>query len=79
MKYIRNYYGVPAKRGARIKFHSDTAKFIQGFLYRSKQGTIVSAKGNYIRVRFDNSDRIETLHPTWNVEYLRQPLIGVRK
>jgi hypothetical protein len=72
MAYIREYYGVPAKRGARILYDGDSlAKFIMGFMYHPKPGTVVAAKGNYIRVRFDsNPKEIVTLHPTWNVRYL---------
>ena len=71
MAYIRNYYKVPAKRGARIEWSGDEmAKFIRGFLYIPKKGTIVAARGGYLRVRFDNEQHIVTLHPTWKVKYL---------
>jgi hypothetical protein len=71
MKYIRQYYGVPAKRGARIEYSGDeTSKFIQGFLFQPKKGTIVGAQDQYLRVRFDGSTRIETVHATWKVKYL---------
>lgn len=71
MEYIRKYYNVPAKRGARIEYYGDSlAKFIMGFLYQPKRGTIVAARNGYLRVRFDDNNRIATLHPTWNVRYL---------
>jgi hypothetical protein len=71
MEYIRKTYNVPAKRGARIEFTGDSlAKFIYGFLYKGKKGTIVAARGGYIRVRFDGQIDIKTLHPTWEVRYL---------
>lgn len=71
MEYIRKTYRVPAKRGARIEYDGDSlAKFIKGFLYKPKRGTIVAARGGYIRVRFDNETQIVSLHPTWEVEYL---------
>ncbi|MEK2647460.1 hypothetical protein [Bdellovibrio sp. BCCA] len=54
LAYIRNYYQVPAKRGATVKF--------QGKEYR-----ITSAKGAYLRVN-DGAKKI-TIHPTWRVEY----------
>jgi len=59
MKYIRDQYGVPAKRGARISFEG-------------RKGTIVAAS-NYIHVRFDDQQfkRPLRLHPTWHVEYLQ--------
>lgn len=71
MKYIRDNYKVPAKRGARIEWDGDEmTKFIQGFLYRPKRGTIVATCGEYLRVRFDYQAHIVTLHPTWKVRYL---------
>lgn len=70
MKYIRDNYRVPAKRGARIEYTDSTALFIMGFLYQPKRGTIVRSRGQYIRVRFDGETMIRTLHPKCNVRYL---------
>ena len=61
MKYIRDFYGVPAKRGGRIYF-----------AYDGSYGTIVAAKNARLRVRFDGESRIDSIHPTWAVEYLRE-------
>lgn len=59
-EYVRRYYGVPAKRGGRIRF-----------LYNGeREGTITSFDGQYLRVRFDGETRSERLHPTWKVDYL---------
>lgn len=55
LEYIRKTYGVPAKRGGRIR-------------YDGKIGVIASAPGAYLRVSFGG--KIRTLHPTWCVEYL---------
>lgn len=60
--YVREHYRVPAKRGARIRF--------SGLDNTPRNGTIVAFKGQYLRVRFDDSNVILTLHPTWKVEYL---------
>jgi len=57
MEYIRKYYGVPAKRGGRIKF-------------KGKPGTIVGSDRSYLRIRFDGEKAIYTYHPTWEIEYL---------
>lgn len=57
MDYIRSFYGVPAKRGGRVRFFG-------------KAGTITSAKGPHLRVRFDGERRSRCLHPTWGVEYV---------
>lgn len=60
MKYIRDHYRVPAKRGGRIRF--------TGGMSGAVEGVIVGSRGQYLRVRF--GDDIATLHPTWEVEYL---------
>lgn len=59
MKYIRDTYGVPAKRGAHIEFRGDG---------RLKAGTVVNAIGPYLRVRIEGD--IVTLHPTWEITWL---------
>jgi len=51
--YIRKYYGVPAKRGGRVKW--TTSKGI-------RMGTITGAT-NYIYVRFDDAKHPVPLHP----------------
>lgn len=55
MEYVRRWYGVPARRGGRVRF--------DGAL-----GTILSAD-HRLRVRLDTGERV-ILHPTWRVEYL---------
>jgi hypothetical protein len=61
MAYIRDYYKVPAKRGIRIAFTW------QG----TRMGTVVGSADQYLRVRFDDNPKlVETLHPTWEVQYL---------
>lgn len=61
MKYIRDYYGVPAKRGGRIRF--------TGYC-TSSLGTITSSSGKWLRVRFDGESRTSLVHPAHSVEYL---------
>jgi len=62
MKYIRDYYGVPAKRGTQVTITTPKMGDIQG--------TIVASRGAYIRVRPDLSGgRILTYHPTDNIRY----------
>ncbi len=65
IKYIRDYYKVPAKRGSRIKYKDD---------YGSKfYCTIFLTKGSYLKVRVDGihtGRQYWLLHPTWNIEYL---------
>ncbi len=61
MQYIRDYYKVPATRGARVRWAGMT---------ETREGTIVGSRGAHLRVRFDGSVVIHTMHPTWQVEYL---------
>jgi hypothetical protein len=62
MDYIRMFYGVPAKRGGRIRV-------------RSKTGTILGAAYPYLRIRFDGEKRVRHVHPEWRIEYL-EPIKG---
>lgn len=63
MDYIRKFYGVPAKRGARIEFTPG--------LYRIQTGTIIGSIQGRLKVRFDDEPkRVAILHPTWEVRYL---------
>lgn len=61
MEYIRRMYNVPAKRGMRVRFVGPCVQF---------DGTIVSSRGGYLRVRSDDNNWVYTLHPAWNVQYL---------
>jgi len=65
MAWIRKHYGVPAKRGVRVRYSGD----IGGV---SHDGVIVASRYPYIRVRMPtfHGGKISTLHPTWKVEYL---------
>jgi len=57
MSYIRRTYGVPCKRGARVQCIRK---------WGHPTGVVVSAKGAYIRIRFDG-DRATfrvKFHPT---------------
>lgn len=56
MEYIRVTYGVPAKRGARVK-------------YGGAPGIITGALSGYLRIRLDGENRSKLYHPTWNLEY----------
>lgn len=64
MAYIRKKYGVPAKRGMRVRY--------TGASVIPVEGTITSSRAGHIVVRFDRwpfPARV-ALHPTWMVEYL---------
>lgn len=61
MDYIRRIYGVPAKRGGRVSYTAGKTAVL---------GTIVSARENYLRVRFDESGKTRSMHPTWMMEFM---------
>jgi hypothetical protein len=56
LDYIRQYYGVPAKRGMRITIDGRPAK-------------IVGSAGARLRIRRDDEKHTAIAHPTWRVEY----------
>jgi len=58
MDYIRKFYGVPAKRGARVIYGA------------SGYGTIVGSMGAYIRVRMDGEKQVRSYHPTYLMTYI---------
>lgn len=67
MDYIRRTYGVPAKRGGRVRY------FGAGI---DEFGVILSARNGRIRVRLDHKTVrgraiIFNLHPMWALEYLK--------
>ena len=58
--YIRRYYGVPAEKGRRVRFH-----------YYDKEGVITGhSTGAHILVRFDGDEQSQPCHPTWKMQYL---------
>ena len=61
LQYIRDIYGVPAKRGARVEYSGSGA---------AVQGAITSSRGPYILVRLDGDDFSMPFHPTWKLRYL---------
>lgn len=63
LPYIRRAYGVPAKRGQRVQFTEAAC---------GVRGTIVGSRGQYVRVRWDESGRTDTMHPTWMLVYIKE-------
>lgn len=59
--YVRNYYGVPAYIGVRVRV-------------RDREGVLVQGKGHsdqYLHIRFDGDARVSgPYHPTDHIEYL---------
>lgn len=54
--YVRETYGVPAKRGMRVTMNG-------------KPGVITGASGQYVLVRFDGQKNSSRCHPTWEMNY----------
>lgn len=65
MDYVRRCYGVPAKRGGRVRFRPGGPCGA-----REQLGTIAGARGQYLRVRVDTQRRPLLVHPTWMIDYL---------
>lgn len=61
LQYIRDTYGVPAKRGGRVEYTGNG---------KSIQGTITGSRGPHILVRLDGDKRSVPFHPTWKIRYL---------
>lgn len=62
MSYIRQTYGVPAKRGGRVEYKNSNGRIMPG--------VITSARGPYLRIRLDGDNYSLPYHPTWNIKYL---------
>ena len=63
VKYIRDTYNVPCKRGARVRYTWNR---------KHHEGVITSARGRYIYIRFDGERKTypAPFHPTWELVYL---------
>lgn len=61
MHYIRTAYGVPARRGGRVKYTGGVTDAV---------GTIIGTNGHYLRIRMDGHKRAMLYHPTWEIEYM---------
>jgi hypothetical protein len=62
MDHIRRTYGVPAKRGGRVRFSGNIGR-------EPLVGTIIGSTGAWLCVRFDGEVHRRVLHPTWEIEY----------
>ena len=61
MKYIREVYHVPAKRGMRVT-HT--------YGHPHRHGTITGSRGARLRIRLDGDSASGIYHPTWELTYL---------
>jgi hypothetical protein len=68
MKYIRDTYGVPAKRGARVVVVEYVG--VGSRVVRKTGGTITGSRGAHLRIRLDGRAYSLNYHPTHMIEYL---------
>ncbi len=62
LEYIRNTYGVPAKRGGIVEYSGAG---------RTLRGVITGADGAHVRVRLEGGKFSMKFHPTWKLRYLQ--------
>lgn len=61
LKYIRDNYHVPAKRGGRVIYDDSDGP---------RMGTITCAYGARLGIRLDGEKNSQPYHPTWKLRYL---------
>lgn len=66
LEYIRKTYGVPAYKGAKIRYTGVGNVCV---------GTITSSNCAHLLITFESGGELadgkeHILHPTWNIEYL---------
>lgn len=61
MDWIRNTYGVPAKRGVRVEYTGGKEPAL---------GTITGDNGGHLLIRLDGQKHSNPYHPTWKLRYL---------
>lgn len=57
MENIRLVYGVPAKRGGRVR-------------YCDALGTITGSRNGRLLIRLDGDKNSRSFHPKWNIEFI---------
>ncbi len=64
--YIQKTYGVPAKRGQRVRYQPEGAG------KEPWEGVITSAEGHYLNIRRDGDTKTypAPFHPTYGLTYL---------
>jgi hypothetical protein len=70
LSYIRTTYRVPAKRGQRVRYTGD-----RGPKAKPREGVIVGAEGAHLRIRMDGDSFSNIYHPTWELEYIDNPVL----
>ena len=62
LEYIREYYGVPAKRGEHVR-------------YKGVDGVITGASGPRVKVRLNGEKHSAPYHPT-DLEYMSADILA---
>ena len=64
--YVNDAYGLRLKRGTRCVYTGGSTP---------RHGTVVSAAGAHINVRFDDAPKrvVGPFHPTWEMTYPNSP------
>ena len=62
MDYIRRHYGVPAKRGMKVRIVGN-----EGVRF---DAVITGSRGAHLLLRIGGGRRSHQYHPTWNIEYI---------
>jgi hypothetical protein len=72
MQRICDMYGVPAKRGGRVRY--------SGPFGDTREGTITGSTSTqmYLRIRLDGERLSLPFHPTWGLEYLSGSARGLQ-
>jgi hypothetical protein len=66
MQYVRDTYGVPAKRGARVQVYTKDGQVLRGTITRAT---------HYVYVRIDGERYGWPYHPT-ELLYITQPALA---
>lgn len=66
MAWVRENYGVPAKRGGRVEYTSREGSPDTVIRF----GTITGTRGPHLLVRLDGQKDSRPYHPTWQLRYL---------
>jgi hypothetical protein len=61
LEYIRDYYKVPAKRGARVRYTGNG---------KTQLGEITGSNGPHLLIRMIGEKTAQPYHPTWKIEYI---------
>jgi hypothetical protein len=59
MKWIRDRYKVPAKRGMKVAAQGE-------------RGIIIGSKNGYLRIQIEGRKKNLLFHPTWEMKYFPQ-------